>query len=133
MLCHSSDSNSQASSKPLKPSPLGTNAPLTDTNITDTNSGIQQPQNSPSFLPVYDHAEYPNKSSWPPWIFEAVRKLDIMSDKAEWKQCVTTWLEMEHRLGYLTSMVSLLIALFLVATNELASLQKKEHKLNKEG
>ena len=56
-----------------------------------------------------------------------------MSDKAEWKQCVTAWLEMEHRLGYPTGMVSLLIALFLVAANDLASLQKKEHKIDKEG
>lgn len=48
---------------------------------------------------------YPNRSFWLPWIVEAVRELDNMSDAPEWKVCITEWLLLEHRLGYPVGMV----------------------------
>jgi hypothetical protein len=82
---------------------------------------------------VNGNFKYPNQSSWPLWISEAVEELDNMSDRPEWRTCVAAWLEMEHQLGYPKGMVSHLIALFLLAFVNVISPQKKEHRLNNDG
>jgi hypothetical protein len=45
----------------------------------------------------------------------------------QWKECITAWLEMEHRLGYLIGMVGTLTILFLVAAVNMASLGRKKN------
>ncbi|KIM80236.1 hypothetical protein PILCRDRAFT_9780, partial [Piloderma croceum F 1598] len=109
-----------SASKPSKPSPLGVNIPLTSIESTDS--------------PIEIDYNYPNRSSWPSWITEAMQELDLMSDQLEWKECVAAWLEMEHRLGYPVGMViiSNVLSKFLEVALNMTSRQKKEHKLDKD-
>lgn len=67
---------------------------------------LTQPDDSMPDSEDGDHPyAYPNRSSWPEWITEAIDMLDSMSNMPKWKECISEWLLMEHRLGYPIGMV----------------------------
>ena len=114
-------------SKPAKPSPLGANLPLTHSDST----AALATTSTPADIHVEGDYNYPNWCSWPLGVSAALHKLDGMSDCLEWKECIAAWLEMEHRLVYQVSLVS--ISNILVFLWQLMSIQKKEHKLDTNG